>query len=92
MKRLLINNSSTDIFFSKESTQEEIIFWAYRVLHNMNTNADAENVFMLNDSISCGITNGLEDIALNSNVFLQFIIRGDEDYKIIDIVEIESIL
>lgn len=91
MRRLVINNSSTDIFFSKESTQEEIIFWAYQVLYNMNTNVDAENIFMLNDSISCGITNGLENTN-NANVFLQFIIRGDEDYKIIDIIEIETVL
>jgi hypothetical protein len=57
----------------------------------MNTNVDAENIFMLNESISCGITNGLKNIN-NPNVFLQFIIRGDEDYKIIDIIEIETVL
>jgi hypothetical protein len=91
VRRLVINNLSTDIFFSKESTQEEIIFWAYQVLYNMNTNVDAENIFMLNEPMSCGITNGLKNTN-NPNVFLQFIIRGDEDYKIIDIIEIETVL
>ena len=45
-------------------------------------------MFMLNEPISCGIS---EYVWPNEKYDVQFLIRGDEDYKIIDIENIQTV-
>lgn len=91
MKNLVVSGVRTDVYFSSETKHTDILIWLHRKLVEIckdSSTKDGNNMFMLNEPISCGIS---EYVWPNEKYDVQFLIRGDEDYKIIDIENIKPV-
>lgn len=80
MNRLIINEKSTEFFFSSESSKEDIFLWISEELLDYH-----KNIFELNEAYSCNVY-WADD--LSDDVFW---ICGDEDMKTIEVEEIKPI-
>lgn len=77
MKRLFINGKASDLFFSKESSFDDIFEWVQE-----QAMFDSQNIFDLNEQHSCSVSNSIDGMW----------ITGDEDSKEITIEQIETII
>ena len=77
MKQLFINGTATTLFFSKETSLDDIFEWVQE-----KAMFDSSNIFLLNEQHSCSVSNGISHICIS----------GDEDLKKITIEEITPIL
>lgn len=91
MKQLVVSGVEVNVYFSDKATYESILVWLVKSLSEINTSVSDNNVFMLNDPISCGISKGLSCVD-DEEIFCQFLIRGDEDYKILDVRNIKPVI
>ncbi len=90
MKKLLVDGKGVDVYFSAETNRTDIIIWIekklYEIKYNEFTTNNRRNVFKLNEPYSCSVFDYSSVISKNNNNFL---IKGDEDYTEIEIVEIK---
>ena len=77
MKQLFINGTATTLFFSKESSFDDIFEWVQEQVM-----FSSSNLFNLNEQHSCSVNNSIDGISIN----------GDEDLKIITIEDIIPII
>lgn len=91
MKQLVVSGVGINVYFSEKATYEGILAWIVKSLSETYSSVSDNNVFMLNDPISCGISSGLSYVE-DEEIFCQFLIRGDDDYKIVDVRNIKPVL
>ena len=89
MKKLLVNGEGVNIYFNADTSRTDILVWLHRKLVetqiHCDTDIDVPNVFNLNEPMSCSVFDYSSVISKNSNNFL---IKGDEDYKEVEIVNV----
>jgi len=77
MKQLFVNGNATTLFFSKDSSFDDIFEWVQE-----KAMFDSQNIFNLNEQHSCGVSNSIGGMR----------ICGDEDLKEITVENITPIL
>lgn len=80
MKQLFISGNATNLFFSKEASFDDIFEWVQeKVMFNSEIST---NIFNLNEQYSCSVNCCVGGICIS----------GDEDYKVINIEDVKTIL
>ena len=79
MKQLFISGNATGLFFSKESSFDDIFEWVQEQVMFPETST---NIFNLNEQYSCSVNNCIGGISIS----------GDEDDKVINIEDVKTIL
>ena len=77
MKQLFINNNATTLFFSEDSSFDDIFEWVQEQVMFSQT-----NIFNLNEQHSCSVSNSTEGMCIS----------GDEDLKQVTIEQITPII
>jgi hypothetical protein len=98
MKKLLVDGKGVDVYFSAETNRTDILVWLHRKLveiQNEYHSFNGRNLFKLNEPYSCSVFDYSSVISKNKGEVYSyilnnnFIIKGDEDYTEIKIVEIK---
>ena len=77
MKQLFINGNTTTLFFSKDSSFDDIFEWVQE-----QAMFDSQNIFNLNEQHSCSVSNSIDGMWIS----------GDEDLTKITVKDITPIL
>ena len=77
MKQLFVNGNATTLFFSKDSSFDDIFEWV-----QWEAMFDSQNIFNLNEQRSCSVSNHIDGMSIS----------GDEDLKVITVENITPIL
>ena len=78
MKQLFVNGNATTLFFSKDSSFDDIFEWVQEQVYWF----DSKNIFKLNEQHSCIVNNSIDGMCIS----------GDEDLKQITVKDITPIL
>ena len=77
MKQLFVNGNATNLFFSENTSFDDIFEWVQE-----QAMWDSANIFCLNEQHSCSVSNSIEGIYIS----------GDEDLEQITVKDITPIL
>ena len=77
MKQLFVNGNATTLFFSKDSSFDDIFEWV-----QWEAMFDSQNIFNLNEQHSCSVSNHIDGMCIS----------GDEDLKTVTIETITPII